>query len=667
MLAPGAIARPRALHREPPSGPSAAARSLGGTLATHAYPLGLAGLALFAFALRLAFAGEQSAYMDEGTNVLTGRLLIEQHAVYAEILNWAYGSYLWPLVAGVADMAGGLGAVRAVTAACGAIMALATALAAARLAPATLSPARRRTVALLAGGIMAIAPTAIAVGRFGTYDALAGAAFMLGVSLVVPVLPSARGPAHPWQLLVAAALLFVAFLSKYLVAIYFPFLCAYLVLGAARRPRLAVRNLLWFVVPLATACAVYLYVFLGPLLTLLSASLRYADLKSADPVREYVWTRPELWLLAIAAGFGWWTATRSARAVALGGTAIILAFQAEARPDFDFWKHSIYVLYFLAPLAALAWARVPQHTGTWRVVALGTVGVAAAWGSVRATAEASRLIDFYPNLSPSIAAIETYTAGAALVLTDDTAVRYYLYPAMATDRVIGPFAFTYKALDGLDAYRAAIADRYFDTIVLDGGVTPQGNAIGQQLGAAIDERYTRVYAADAGQGSSVAIYKAIPSSDAPSTAEADGSWPIAYRFDAGADDWGGHPDAGDWQAGLQVSTSDEQPWNGHPALRFAPSEQVSALTLRRAGPVRRVRASVYLVTGDPTNSPVRIGLVGFDDAWHWTDDGFRWLVAPGAWTTVSWDLPRPGAYHELGFKFPPEVRVAYVGDYEIDP
>ena len=76
-------------------------RHVGGASDRRRGVLGLARRwSLFALALRLAGADQQSAYMDEGTNVLTGRMLIEQHAVYAEVLNWAYGSYLWPLVAG---------------------------------------------------------------------------------------------------------------------------------------------------------------------------------------------------------------------------------------------------------------------------------------------------------------------------------------------------------------------------------------------------------------------------------------------------------------------------------------------------------------------------------------------------------------------------------------
>jgi hypothetical protein len=65
--------------------------------------------------------------------------------------------------------------------------------------------------------------------------------------------------------------------------------------------------------------------------------------------------------------------------------------------------------------------------------------------------------------------------------------------------------------------------------------------------------------------------------------------------------------------------------------------------------------------------PIRVGFMGFDDAWKWHDDGFRWVVAPGSWTTITWDLAAPGNYEELGLKFPTAVSRAYVGSFEIDP
>ncbi len=627
--------------------------------------VGSAALIAFSLALRLAGADQQSAYMDEGTNVLTGRMLIEQHAVYAEVLNWAYGSYLWPLVAGVADELGGLSMVRGVTAACGVVMVIATALAAFRLASGRLARERRLAVALIAGGVMAVAPTAIGVGRFGTYDALAGAGFMLGATLLIPA--DDQRPVPAVHLLAAAVLLFVAFLSKYVVAIYFPVVCVYVVVRHGTRIRAALRDAVWFVLPLTALCATYALVFLGPLLSLLTSSLHYGDLKSPDPLREYFWNRPELIALALAVACGWRFATWRGRLIAITGTAIIAAFQLVARPDFDFWKHSIFVLYFLAPVAALTWLRVPLTSGTARVVSVICAGVLAilAWSPTLAAAD--QLTAFYPNLNPSLAAIEPAIANSALVLTDDTALRYYMYPAMSTDRIVGPFYFTYQSQDGLDAYRMAIADRYFDAIVLDGGVTPQGNAIRNQLGQTIDETYQRVYSRQDG-AFTVEVYAPVRPSGSVTTADGQPTWPVSYSFDSGSPGWGAHPDNADWQEGLQVTTTAQPAWSGHPTLQFTPTADASMVSWRISGHVTRVRARVLLVpTQDGAASPMRVGFIGFDSNWQWHDDGFRWVVPPNTWTTISWDLANPDNFEEVGLKVPDGVSQAYIGSFEIDP
>ena len=203
---------------------------------------------------------------------------------------------------------------------------------------------------------MSVAPTAIALGRFGTYDALAGAAFMLGVMLLMP--DGERVPRG--HLLVAAALLFTAFLAKYLVAIYFPFICLYVVLRHGKHLRAALHETLWFVVPLSAACAAYALMFLGSLQALLTYSVQYGDLKSAEPLRDYILNRPEVSILVAAAAAGARHASWRMRLSAAGGAAIIVAFQIEARADFDFWKHSIYLIFFLAPFAAMNWVRIPQ-------------------------------------------------------------------------------------------------------------------------------------------------------------------------------------------------------------------------------------------------------------------------------------------------------------------
>ncbi len=90
---------------------------------------------------------------------------------------------------------------------------------------------------------------------------------------------------------------------------------------------------------------------------------------------------------------------------------------------------------------------------------------------------------------------------------------------------------------------------------------------------------------------------------------------------------------------------------------------------RVSGHVTRVRARVRLIpeTTAGTATPLRVGFIGFDSNWQWHDDGFRWVVPPNSWTSISWDLSNPDAFEEIGLKVPDGVSEADIGSFEIDP
>jgi len=722
---------------------------MGGGAMAGQFPLAIPMIALVvgAFLVRVLMIGDQSAYMDEGTFILTGRTLIEKHAVFFKALDWTYGSYLWSLVAAFADILGGLRLVRIVNASFGAVMALATAIMTLRLTPVDAPHARPRTVALVAGLIMALFPTAVGVGRFGTYDAMAGAAFMSGVALLVAYRQTGR-----WPLLCgAAALVFIGFLAKYVVAIYLPFICLYMLISA-RDWRTRIRNTACFIVPLTAACAAYFLAFHAQLINLLRFSSSYSDLKSATPLREYVWQRPELYVLAGLALLSWPRVGRVERLITLGGTAIIIAFQVLSRPDFDWWKHSIYLIFFLAPLVAFmiappieqlvrsgrrwgegvsrrivavsiltAAALIPvlglgfmtaartlsarpgyariHHTVTlllllaallgllfaplvdvlrerrgarplrisWRVVGIALAGLVVLPAIVASSlGHADALVTFYPDITPAVDAIRMDTAGAKTVLVDDSVLRYYLYGEIDPEKVFDPFAFRYRGKADMDAYRQAITNRYFDVIVLDGGIGPSGQRIRKTFGGLIPDYYDRVYATTDRQGIPIEIYRARVLVNMPDTQVPNGA--SVYRFDSDLGGWGGQPENGELQPGLQSASMIEQAWNGRPSLRFMPTDQVTLLGVRRTGLVSKVTAQVFIVPTDHAAQEIRIGMMGFDTHWQWHDDGFQNVLPVGRWTEITWTLSDPGQFNEIGLKLQPgAVQTLYVGRVEIDP
>ncbi|MBN9389951.1 MAG: hypothetical protein J0I20_18135 [Chloroflexi bacterium] len=633
--------------------------------------VGLLGLAIGAFCLRFLPNNDHSAYMDEVSQILAGRYLLEQHSVYAYILQWSYGSYLWPVVAGGMDIVGGLTMVRAFTALCGAIMTLATAGVAYRLTSRALPERQRWFVGFGAGLLMAILPTGIGLGNFGTYDALAGAAFMSGIALLFPV----EGRGRRSRLVAGSALLFIAFLSKYVIAAYFPFICLYLIFSAGSVKN-AISRIGWFVGPLTLACAAYFAIFRSDLLTLLSFSHTYSDLKTDDPFLVYVWERPEIWLLAAIASFGWGYANRQLKIVSLGGAAIILVFQLIARPDYDFWKHSIYLVFFLSPLAALALvtmltrlftktasnpalspARKRLRLTGFSVVSLVVLGILLS----TSLTQANILVNFYPNLNPALPAIEQNVTGAKEVLTDDLALRYYLYPHIPTEEVTDPFFINYQGKTGLDAYKASVEDRYYDLIILDGGIGPVAQKVNAALQPLVQHYYNPVASVDVPNGK-VTIYKrqqCVVSEPTPGA--------TLFNFSGGIQGWGGRPVKGDFQPGNLVSVSQEQSCDGQPSLKFTPSAAVPQVGITLKQPVKTVKAQVYIQTGTDFTGDSVIGMAAFDQNWQWHDDGFKQRVPTGRWVEISWQLPaNPGNYRELDLVFPKEATTVYISHVELE-
>lgn len=642
---------------------------------------GLVLLAAFAFGLRYLLRESQSAYIDEAGQILAGRYLLEKHAAYAYILEWSYGSYLWPLSAGLADILGGLNGVRMLTALLGVIMVGATAISTARLLPATLAPRQRFLAAGLAGLIMAIMPTAIGIGRFGTYDSLAGAAFMSGVAMLLPL--RRPGAGQSFQLLAAAGLFFVAFLAKYIIALYFPFICLYLLLSPLlakpRNWRQSVVNFIGFVLPLALSCAAYFVLTRNELLKLLSFSTGYTDLKSNDPFLQYVWERPEIWLLVGLASFGWGHTTRLGRLVAVTGVAIIAVFQTFGRADYDFWKHSIYIIFFLAPLAGLALTnltvrvlgnhqpRRPHRPGLKkvRVVVLSLLAVAILAAALPLSlAQANLLVTFYPDLTPALPTLQAQTAQARTVLTDDTAVRYYLYPRIPTEQIIDPFYFEYHGLENKAAYRQALTERFFDVVVLDGSIGPIGKALRQNIDDVLRQNYEPVYSQPNRHGTQVEIFRPRQCQVTPAQ---NGS--KVYSFGTSQQNWGGRLETGNLQPGLQVALSSARACGNQTSLQFNLTPTAQTVGVGHEGPVSQVKAQIYLETpagADPT-AQVPVGMIGFDQNWQYHDDGYKQNVLPGRWIEVRWQLTQPGYYHELGLRFPTGVKTAYIGQVEILP
>ena len=442
----------------------------------------------------LAYRLQNSAFEDEALYVYAGHrewaLLLHGTPTYDSYPSYFSGlPFLYPIAAAGFDYLGGLEAVR--------LLSLLLMLAATVL---VWSVARRlygRTPAILAAAFFGTCASTLFLSRLATYDS--SAIFLLAVGLWTAVRTARR---HPLFILLAAPPIVLAIGVKYASALYLPTLLAVTVLavpymqdGTLRRPWLRglIRaGLLGFAVVGTLALG---YAAAPPDLRLgLTQTTTNRNL-GGDPASallrlSLVWCG---WLVVLAvigvvsearsrrrpdaAAAG--PRTRAALAGVLTASAVLATlYQMHIHQMQSLHKHIGFGLLFATPVAGLAVSRLSRLTAVdprRRIpgLALGLAVVLAWYAGHAAVPEYG-----WPDSSGLISALRPITReGDFKYLAEENEVpRYYLRESTQPYEWLTTFFFSYTAkngqhLDGLAAYQAAIADHYFDLVVLDFGPT----------------------------------------------------------------------------------------------------------------------------------------------------------------------------------------------------
>jgi uncharacterized membrane protein len=401
-----------------------------------------------------------TAYMDESIYVVYGRMFLSRHfeAPLDTPLQWSFGWYLWPAMAAIADRIGGLAAVREMAAGLGMV----TIAAVYGFTRRVFSSA----VAVGVAAVMAVLAPAVLVSRIATRDSGSICFFALGLWAFSRGWRENRK--RDWA--AAATCFFAAFLCKYLVAIYFPFL---VILALWKRTK----SSLLFSVPLSVGCAFYAGFHFGDLQHLLRYSAAYGSLRApaGQAWNIYIGGRWDFWLLVLAAVptlvVRKW---RAAAALLWTGAAVMLLFQWKSRADYDYWKHVNYALIFLVPLGVAGVLSVIERLRKtdygrmiWGVCAVLVLAGAVGWlGKIQRINE----FVFWPNVNPILAYFENRLTPNDRVLVDDTVMRYYFQSTLHQYQITDPTYFHYGENLGEPAYKAAVQDGVFTYVVLDGGM-----------------------------------------------------------------------------------------------------------------------------------------------------------------------------------------------------
>jgi len=191
-------------------------------------------------------------------------------------------------------------------------------------------------------------------------------------------------------------------------------------------------------------------------------------------------------------------------------------FQWQTRADYDFWKHANYALLFLVPAAVAGLLFLVQQLFRKNYLKQMQWGTVAVLSLALGAALLGRVQDFeqfvfWPNVSPALAFFEGCITPQEQILVDDTVFRYYFNPALSQGQIVDPMYFRYRDAAGHDllgepAYKAAVSERAFTHVVLDGGMGEEASRLDAAIRPLLIGYHLQMRAVDPVLGHDIEIY-----------------------------------------------------------------------------------------------------------------------------------------------------------------
>ncbi|MFJ9827347.1 glycosyltransferase family 39 protein [Streptomyces sp. NPDC101160] len=441
----------------------------------------------------LSFRLENTAYSDEALYITAGHLELA-HLLHGTPVLTDYASYfsgsptLYPLVAALADAWLGLTGAR--------LLSLACMLGATTLLYGTTRRLFNERAALAAAALFAVTQSTVVLGWFATYDAPAILLLALAAWILVRT-----DRAHPALAALAAPVAVLAAGTKYAAALYLPTLIVLAALVAwPHRGRASLWRAVSFALTVAGLLAVALYgtdVLEGVRTT--TTARAHGTEETLDLLQKSAVWSGLLFLTACGGavayarrgrmnespatrrlpvpGRGW----RVLLGLLLCGTALLApAYQIHLHTSVALYKHLGFGLLFAAPLAGVGLTRLvgahfrhPQLACALWVVML-CLGMGQSVERFATWPDSSRL-------TASLRQYITPGEGRYLASLPNVPV-YYLRDITDHTHWTSLYWIGYQDADGAvhhddDGYRTAIADGWFDLIVLDGVTVPQKDKV----------------------------------------------------------------------------------------------------------------------------------------------------------------------------------------------
>lgn len=412
---------------------------------------------LLALAIRLIYLNFNSVFLDEAIYIVLGKKILDgQLAEVAESISWVGGlPFFYPLLSAIFYNLGGILGSRALNVLLGTAAVYLIFQFTKRL-KLLKNDNENRLAGLVAAGLLATSAIPIAFSRLAIYDILSFAIFLLGLV----VLQKAAVIGKNWLFGASALVFFLAFLAKYFVLIYLPFLAIWTFYYFLKK-KVFGGLFFYFLLPLG-----FLLLFYG--------GSNFASLK------EFFLGQTSKGIAAMEILENFFNYTAFAYLLSLGGLImlarrgkeIIFLLLASIWPllvhmtfgeGLSVHQHSFLTLVFILPIAGAFLAKIIEKFRWIAVTLVGTVIAVNLWISVP---KVQALESFWPNTTRATELMAARGSFGQRILSESGDVITLAVYDKGSE-VFGPFVFSYKNKEGVEAYQEAILDGYFNFIELD--------------------------------------------------------------------------------------------------------------------------------------------------------------------------------------------------------
>ncbi len=341
---------------------------------------------------------------------------------------------------------------------------------------------------LMASSLIAVLAIPVAISRLANYDALSFTLFLLGIVLLHKAIFSGDRMFYP----TSVAVLFLSFLAKYTVAIFFPFIFLMPVFLAVRSRS---SDILWgiiqyFCTPFFFLMAFYVFFNFSSLQSFFvnQTVLESTDLSEIlNTFLNYTWI---IYVISIFSLIIYFDKRRFIVWILFLLSLVPPVTHLLSRNDASIAQHSFLSLIFLAPLASSFFISIYEKFPA----KLGIAGfmVFLLFTFIYSSPQIKSLDSFWPNTTEAAKILRQKVSPQDQVLAEsDDVVALALKDKLSADQVAGPFNFSYQDKEGADAYVQAINDKYFNFVEIENAYFPDDYISG--IEKALSTNYTKIF------------------------------------------------------------------------------------------------------------------------------------------------------------------------------